>query len=290
MIGLFANEKHAITNEIDVKKIEQIIDKIKYINDNLCHYVIKLYYEYSDIISENNVKDINEELKHKYKNNIIDIKNDIQKIKKCNLIISPSHSDTYDYNDDLWKGNVFSKLLKENVIENLIVYGIPKSKINNSLNDIPVDIKEKIKIKKNFFIRKEIKEINPQTVFISIDIDCLDTRKKKYSSLEYCPMTILSNLSRIDIKNKNDNEIIKLIKDCIFVKNDLGYSNLYRVGENTLNIKKLIRNIKKVKKYCIKNNINLGIEGMYADISEVSGYDYSKKTIEMMSELIDELI
>ena len=83
---------------------------------------------------------------------------------------------------------------------------IPKSKINNSLNDIPVDIKEKIKIKKNFFIRKEIKEINPQTVFISIDIDCLDTRKKKYSSLEYCPMTILSNLSRIDIKNKNDNE------------------------------------------------------------------------------------
>ena len=39
-----------------------------------------------------------------------------------------------------------------------------------------------------------------------------------------------------------------------------------------------------------KNNINLGIEGMYADISEVSGYDYSKKTIEMMSELIDELI
>ena len=79
MIGLFANEKHAITNEIDVKKIEQIIDKIKYINDNLCHYVIKLYYEYSDIISENNVKDINEELKHKYKNNIIDIKNDIQK-------------------------------------------------------------------------------------------------------------------------------------------------------------------------------------------------------------------
>lgn len=35
MIGLFANEKHAITNEIDVKKIEQIIDKIKYINDNL---------------------------------------------------------------------------------------------------------------------------------------------------------------------------------------------------------------------------------------------------------------
>jgi hypothetical protein len=87
VIGLFANEKHAITNEIDVKKIEQIIDKIKYINDNLCHYVIKLYYEYSDIISENNVKDINEELKHKYKNNIIDIKNDIQKIKKCNLII-----------------------------------------------------------------------------------------------------------------------------------------------------------------------------------------------------------
>ena len=85
MIGLFANEKHAITNEIDVKKIEQIIDKIKYINDNLCHYVIKLYYEYSDIISENNVKDINEELKHKYKNNIIDIKNDIQKIKKCNF-------------------------------------------------------------------------------------------------------------------------------------------------------------------------------------------------------------
>lgn len=38
------------------------------------------------------------------------------------------HSDTYDYNDNLWKGNVFSKLLKENYINSFVVLGGTKRK------------------------------------------------------------------------------------------------------------------------------------------------------------------
>ena len=223
MIGLFSREKHIPTNNIDIDNIELIINRIKNMNNVFCKYATKLYYEYYDIIHENNIININTELHNYYNDNIIDIKDNIKKIDDCNLIISPSHSDTYfvlkqlnknkkervlvicfdmhsdtyDFNDSLWKGNVFSKLLKEKIIDNFIVYGVPNYKIMNTFNDVPNDIKEKIKIKKSFNIKKDIKKINPTTIFISIDIDCLDTRKNKYSSLEYCPMTIMSNLSKI---------------------------------------------------------------------------------------------
>ena len=53
MIGLFANEKHAITNEIDVKKIEQIIDKIKYI---IFIFMLQFFINVFDIIFTNYVR------------------------------------------------------------------------------------------------------------------------------------------------------------------------------------------------------------------------------------------
>ncbi len=318
MIGLFSKEKYIPTNNINIKNLDFIIGRIKNNNDKLCRYVTELYFEYYSIIHESNIENIEIELKKHYKNDIIEINDDVEKIENCNLIISPSHSDTYfvlkqliknrkenvlvicfdmhsdtyDYNDKLWKGNVFSKLIKEKIINNFIVLGVPNNKIKNTFNDIPCDIRNNVKIKKIFGIKNDIKKFKPTTIFISVDIDCLDTRKNKYSALEYCPMTILSNLSKVDINDKTDEEIVMLVKNCIFVKNDLGYSNLYRVGENKLNIKKLIKKIKQIKKYCLKNKVNLGFNDkkIYADISEVNGYDYNKKTLEVISKLIDELI
>ena len=294
------------------------IIRIKNIDNIFCKYSTKIYYEYYNIIHQNEIEDINVELKDYFKNNIVDINDDINKIDDCNLIISPSHSDTYyilkqlnsekrekvlvicfdmhsdtyDYNDSLWKGNVFSKLLKENIIDHFLVYGVPNYKIKNTLNDVPKDIKEKVKIKKTFNLKKYLRTIKPTTIFISIDIDCLDTRKNKYSALEYCPMTILSNLSKIKKDFYSDEEIIELVKGCILVKNELGYSNLYKVGENRTSIEKIIKYIKKIKKYCTRYKINLGFynKKIYADISEVNGYDYSKKTFEVIVKLIDELI
>ena len=147
-------------------------------------------------------------------------------------------------------------------------------------------------LKKTFNLKKYLRTIKPTTIFISIDIDCLDTRKNKYSALEYCPMTILSNLSKIKKDFYSDEEIIELVKGCILVKNELGYSNLYKVGENRTSIEKIIKYIKKIKKYCTRYKINLGFynKKIYADISEVNGYDYSKKTFEVIVKLIDELI
>lgn len=167
MIGLFSKGKYSLTNYIDVNNIDKIFDRIKNNNDKICNYVTNLYFEYYNIIHENNTQNINVELKQKYKKNIIEINDDIKKINNCNLIISPNHSDTYfllkhlieaknknilvicfdmhsdtyDYNEQLWKGNVFSKLIKEKLIKGIIVYGVPNKKIKNTYKDIPEEIK-----------------------------------------------------------------------------------------------------------------------------------------------------
>lgn len=317
MIGLFSKEIHLPLNRVNINNLDLNLVKIKKIDDKYCRYVTKLYNEFYKLIHTNNIEKINCELLNNYSNNIIDIKDNIDDIRKCDLIISPSHSDTYhlikemnsspneellvicfdmhsdtyDYNTKLWKGNVFSKLLKEKIITNFIVVGVPKKKVKNTINDVPSDLIEKVIIKKNFCIKKNIKKIKPTRIFISIDIDCLDTRKKQYSALEYCPFTILYYLSTLNLSEDSKEETIEKVKNCIYVKNELGYANLYKTGENKLNVKKIIKSINKIKKYCYKKKITLGFDNkMYFDITEVNGYDYDKKTLECLTMLIDELI
>lgn len=318
MIGLFEKKQSVHTNNINIKNIDFNISRIKNIDNKYCKYVSKLYHQYYKIIHQNKKEDIKIELQKYFKKNIIDIKDSTNKINKCNLIISSSHadtyyllkeknksnvekilvvcfdmhSDTYDTRDKLWKGNVFSKLLKEEIIDSLIIYGVPNYKVKNTMREVSPDIKNKVNIKKNFNIKKDINKIKPTMIFISIDIDCLDTRNSQYSALEYCPMTILSNISKIDFNNYSDDKIATLVRKSIFVKNKFGYSNLYKVGENKLTVKKLIRYIKKIKKYCYKNNISLGFKDcdIYADITEVNGYDYDEKTLNAIVRIANELV
>ena len=318
MIGLFSKDINLPMNKVNINNLDLNFEKIKRIDNKYCQYVTKLYNEYYNVIHTNNIETINCELMKKYSNNIIDIKDNLDKIKECDLIISPSHadtyylvkkmntasnekilvicfdmhSDTYDYNVKLWKGNVFSKLINEKIISDFIVVGVPKKKIKNTISDIPTDLIKRITIKKNFMLKRNIKKIKPDRVFISIDIDCLDTRRKQYSSLEYCPFTILSNISNLNFNENYADEIIRKVKNCIFVKNKLGYANLYKTGENKISVEIVIKSIKMIKKYCYNKKIALGFKDskMYFDITEVNGYDYDKKTLEGLTLLIDELI
>ena len=320
MIAWISNEKNYF--KINYRRLKNNINVLKKEKDNeYFQYVINLFDEYDLFLKKsiNNSKLVFGNLITKYKNEIIDCSDDINLVRTCNLVLSSGHDstyhvlkalnnkkdkkvlvicidmhlDAYDYNDELWKGNPFSKLIKENYIKDFLTIGVPECKVKNSLADVPKDIKEHVKIINENEIEKNIKKINPTNIFISIDIDCLNTRKYKITATDYSPASILYNISSIELCKQNSDIMLKQILDCIYIKNSLGYANLYRVGENEMNFNKIKNIISITRKSCDKYGINLGFNyknHIIGDITEISGYDYGGFTSKIIVKLINELI
>ena len=289
MIGFLSNEPYLKKDKINVDKLRKNMNIISKMTDIYSFYIQGIYKEYKDIFN-GEFNDIRDEL-------LVECKEITNKdIDKCTCIVSPSHlntyhvikklnphkedvmvicfdmhCDTYDF-DDLWKGNMFSKLLDEGYISYFMVMGVPKYKQKNTSLDVPEKIKDRVLINKNFKFKKVLKKRNPKRVFISIDIDVLNTRKAKYTSIDYCPYTVLEQVSKLDVINE------EAVKNCVLIPNDLGYDNLYKIGENKLTVEMLVKLIEEIKKYCHKNGIILGFKDLYSDITEVVGNDYNFQT------------
>lgn len=310
-------------NIIDYPNLKNNIDKLKLYNksDDVFDYVINLFDEYDLFLRDNykSAKLVFDNLKNTLGDYLKDCLSNIKMIEGSNIVLSPSHdntyyllkelnkekdkkvlvvcfdmhSDTYDYNDRLWKGNVFSKLIKEQYIENLVILGIDNFRINKIKSDIQLDIRPKVKIITLDDLEKILKESQPTNIFISIDIDCLNTREAKITALEYCPMTVLENISKLEIKNCDHDKIEQEILDSVFVKNNLGYANLYHVGENDFNIQNLFTSIDTIKELCKNNNFKLGLSynnnNIIADITEIDGIDYGGLTTVLVVKLIEKL-
>jgi hypothetical protein len=322
MIGWVSKTKKADCVAIDFNQLLNNIRLIKKINNEVCNYLVELFYEYESFLQENcsRAKLINENLNTIYGKNLVDYSDNIDSMNNCRVIVSPSHdntyyvlktlneekkqkvmiisfdmhSDAYDYNDELWKGNVFAKLIKEGLIENILVVGIPSNKIASTIDDISIDIRNKVNIVNGNSIEEYILKLKPDIIYLSIDIDCLDTRRSRYTALEYCPTSALANLSKIDLDLICEEEIIHQVNDCVFVKNELGYSNLYKTGENWLDVEALEMIISKIKNLADEHQINLGFNyknnHIMGEITEVAGYDYGNLTSKMIVKLIDILI
>ncbi len=304
MIGFLSNEKYIKRDRIDYNKLSDNMKIISLKKDKYSRYISRIYLEYKDLIEES-PRDIKDEIINELGASIITNKD----IRKCKVIISPSHiesyhiikelndmkddllvicfdmhCDTYDYNDNLWKGNMFSKLIKEGYISEFMVLGVPKYKIKNTYLDVPLDIKDKVIIKKDLSFKKVLKKY--KKVYISIDIDVLNARKAMYTSIDYSPHTVLEYVSKLNVNDLLSNNAEDIIKGCVLIKNDLGYDNLYRVGENKISIEKLCNKINEIKDYCKNNNIEFGLNGLYGDITEVVGNDYNFKTLGAIIKLL----
>ena len=304
MIGFLSNEKYIKKDRIDYNKLSENMKIISFKKDKYSRYINRIYLEYKDLIKEN-PRDIKDEIINEL--GVKEITN--KDIHKCEVIISPSHlnsyhiikelnnkkddllvlcfdmhCDTYDYNDNLWKGNMFSKLLKEGYISKFMVLGVPKYKIKNTYLDVPLDIKDKVVIKKDYNYKRILKKY--KRVYISIDIDVLNARKARYTSIDYSPHTVLEYVSKLNVNDLSSKNADEIIKGCVLIKNDLGYDNLYRVGENKLSIEKLCNIIEKIKDYCENNKIEFGLNGLYGDITEVVGNDYNFNTLGVIIKLL----
>lgn len=296
--------------DLNFPNLQENIIKIKKIKDPYCKYILRLYREYYNLIKDHNNRiDIYEELSSLNTNNsqkyqdkvIISSSHDrtyhllkalnVNHTKKILVVCFDMHCDAYDYHDNLWKGNPFSKLIHENIISHLLVIGISKNKRKNTEDEINTDIINHVNILRRGEDIKEYITADYDNLIISIDIDCFNTRRKKYTATEYSPYTILKKFSEKQLRNKEKDKVLEYARNSIFVRNELGYANLYHVGENYLTLSKLNKYIIQIKKICDSKRIDIGILKddycIIGDITEVYGYDCHQKTMKLISEVIN---
>lgn len=313
-IGIIKGKNKNIFN---LKKLQNnIVILSSNTNDKFTKYILKVYRQ----VSKTGFKSINniyDEIENKYSVKYIKNQKDLisydlvissshensyHLIRKLNkkkepltVICFDMHCDLYNADEDLWKGNHFSKLMSEKYISDLIVYEIPKYKKKMTLTQIDQRCRKYVTFAYSLRdILKAIKNNKSKHVLFSIDIDCFDSFKSNYTAIPYCPFRILQELSNKNINKNESNEIInKISKDCVQIKNDKGYENMYRVGENKLNINKFEKMFKSIIKYCQNNNILVGYEiidlKIICDITEVDGDDVNGNTFLLIDRLINVL-
>lgn len=311
MINWISSEDEKNARKVDYKNLIQIMDFVKKQNssDEMVKYVCEIYDEYKELLYDEPL--LLKESLQKYYNEEFVIDGNLD---DSDVIISPSdlnayytikklnsekkdlsivcfdlHSDTYDYNDYLWKGNSFSRLMNEGYINHYIVIGVPKQKRKMCIEDTNEELRKRVHLIDKDELFETLSKTKSEYVFVSIDADCFDCRNSKYTSVEYSPSTILNYVSHItSIDEKN---YIQKIQECVHVKNPLGYSNYYHTGENDLSVEDVIEIINNVSAFCEYSNIKLGLkpESPYFQLMEVSGYDYGNLTTKLVVKLIDGL-
>ena len=147
MVNWISSDDEKNARKVDYNNLCRIINFVKRQNptDEMVKYVCEIFDEYIDVLREEPML-LKESLQSLYSEDFI-VDADIE---KSDIIISPSdlnayftikqlnkdkkdlaigcfdlHSDTYDNNDFLWKGNSFSRLMKEGYINHYIVFGVP---------------------------------------------------------------------------------------------------------------------------------------------------------------------
>ena len=311
MISWISSEDEKNVRKVNYANLCKIMDFVKSQNskDEMVHYVCQIFNEYKELLSEEPIL-LKQALIDCYGDNFF-VDGDLE---QTDVIISPSdlnayytikslnsdkkdlavicfdlHSDTYDYNDFLWKGNSFSKLMNEGYINHYIAIGVPKQKRSMCLKDTNEELRSRVHLINQDEVFRVLKETGCSHTFISIDADCFDCRRSHYTSVEYSPSTILNYVSHIEDINKTN--YIEKIHECVHVKNALGYSNYYHTGENNLTINDVINIIQNIAVFCEISNIKLGLNpnSPYFQIMEVSGYDYGGLTTDLVVKLIDNL-
>jgi len=313
MISWISSEDEKNTRKVEYENLCKVMKFVKAQEpkSEMAKYACDIFDEYKDILSTEG-RLLKDSLEERYGEDFV-VDGDIN---EADVILSPSdlnayytikklneekkdltivcfdlHSDTYDYNDFLWKGNSFSRLMNEGYINHYIVMGVPKEKRENCLNDTNEELRCRTHLidPENLFVT--LNEIDPKNVFISIDADCFDCRKSKYTSVEYSPATVLYHLSKLDPNELTKENFEEKVKSCIHVKNELGYSNYYHTGESDLTCEKVLGIINSLKIYCALNNVELGVKENqpYFQLMEISGTDYGNLSTRLVENLIDGL-
>ncbi len=301
----------------DLKNLKRNADLLRSLaTDEYSKYILSIY---DKIIKDKQFTSeyVYNELQSRFRCTFI---NDYSNIKEYSAILTPSHENTYHFikelnnnkepltvvcfdmhcdaynaDKDLWKGNCFSKLLKEKYISNLICYGIPRKKILMTLCQMDERFFNQLFIAKSIRqILRMLKKTSAKHIIFSVDLDCFDTYNSNYTAVPYSPYRVLNELSHKRIKsNITAEELAKIAESCVYIKNKYGYENMFHVGENSFTIDDFIRALSKIVDYCVKHSIVIGYKNkaqkILLDVTEVEGEDINGKTMNLITSLLNTL-
>jgi len=225
------------------------------------------------------------------------------------VICFDAHADLYDPTKELWKGNVFSILLEKNIISCVLFVGVPIFRQMNIISEISEKIEKRISFLDWKKTDQEIElalskfiGLSPTNIFYSFDIDGLDSRKEKYTAMEYCSFHILTKLAEKDFTTETDKDkLTKMLRDCVMqpVKDlsnpeNVACKNLLKIGDEGVSLDEVYDIIHKIEAFAHINNIQIGLplpqdSLLVGDIVELFGPDLKEKTAYAVSEIAKSL-
>lgn len=206
---------------------------------------------------------------------------------RIGVICFDAHADIYDTNAPLWKGNVFSKLIHEDVIEELLVIGVPDFRRKNAFRDTPPDIIKRVTFA-HHQSRQELtagfEKLAKATshVFYSFDPDCLDSFESQYTAMEYCPFHLILNLGLIELDDELLGHQDELIAKVGRPQGQYGPRNLLQFGED-ISLQDLQGLVTDSGAYLVQHRVEIGLDTgecrVLADVVELFGPDFRSNTM-----------
>lgn len=306
--------------DINVDNLNNLLSKIEPYNYIYkFRYIRKLYIHYKDVIED--YKELDKFNKEK---SVITLLSDYQKrinniVNSCNMdsiIVSSTHLSTYytlkslnsnnkkifvicfDAHSDTcsaikpaWKGNIFSKLLKENIIDGLIIVSGNRLKKTKDKRILVLKYSSRsINKVKEYLYNNEAEEL-----YFSFDIDVLNTYDKCLTAMEYNSFNVLRHLSSQNLDHiKNVFDLYSVIKKSIKIPNDYGCKNLYKSGFSGITLDEIEEVISSIIVLSNKMNITIGVENNYGnkifgDVVEYYGYDYKNRTFDYINCFVNKI-
>ncbi|MFA7171524.1 MAG: arginase family protein [Candidatus Paceibacterota bacterium] len=226
------------------------------------------------------------------------------------VVCFDAHADLYDSGKIPWKGNVFSILFGNNIISSVLFIGVPKFRQLNIISELPEETVERI----SFFDFEEgdngldsalfkWKALKPTHLFYSFDVDGLDSRKQRYTAMEYCSFHVLTKLAEKDLTHEKSRDVLrKMLRDCIMQPTidynnprNIACKNLFKIGDEGVPLEKVLEAVLAINTYAVKNHIQIGLPlshgGFVAgDIVELFGPDFEGRTAKAISRIAHLLI
>lgn len=224
--------------------------------------------------------------------------------RRYGVLCVDAHADVYSTNEPLWKGNVFSTLIEDGAISRMLLVGVPQYRIDNITSQEPDAITAKIDFanwETKGEVSRKLEQLADVTdeIYVSVDIDGLNTRDAIYTAMEYCSFQVVLNLGTTRLDEHNEDGLRRALNEIV---RPLGHiqldgtqtrKNLYLIGEDGIPLPELLRVIEESKSYLRSINRELGVtcQGgrVIGDIVELFGIDLLGQTAQAICAIVKTL-
>jgi hypothetical protein len=224
--------------------------------------------------------------------------------RRYGVLCVDAHADVYSASESLWKGNVFSTLIEDGVVSRVLLVGIPQYRIDSIMSQEPGTITAKLDFanwRAKGEVSRKLNELVDATdeIYVSVDIDGLNTRDVTYTAMEYCPFQVILNLGVACLENLDNSQLRQSLNELIRPPGHVQLDgtqtrkNLYLIGEDGIPLSELLRVIEECRSYLRSVNRELGVTyhdcQVLGDIVELFGIDLLGQTAKAARSIVETL-